>query len=775
MGEVRALIEWVAAGLVAGELGAALGWLRTRMALGVAAAAILASLASARLRPLGIGAIAMAVGAQLVARAAAPSPAIDDVAHLALPQRIRLLARVGSSTVGETTSAVVDALAVGWPARVVSGRVRLRVRGRVPLAPGDVIEIETTLRRPRNFENPGRIDVAGRLARHGIHVAASIWSADDVVVLAAPPAGFLDRWRAAVRAVVGRVRDPDVAAVLLALVLGDEAQVDPTLRDAFSRAGVIHVLSVSGLHVSIVAGGLATLLAWVASRSERILLYGDPRKVAVAGGLVAALVYGALTGLAVATVRSIAMAGVVTAAVVLDRRAAPWRAFALAALAIALLEPGAPADASFQLSFVSVGALLATAAPSDPRRGAWVRRAARASCAAWVGTAPLTALHFHQVSLVGVVANPLVIPLFEGAAVLPALIGAVLAPVTPALAHVAMELAGLPVRVALALVRSLGTWTWAAIDVPIPSPLELGLAYGLVVTATMRGPRARRLCAACTIGLALDAAWWAHERCARDGVRATFLDVGQGDAAVVEMSGGRVLVIDAGGFAGSDFDTGAALVEPFLRTRHVGRVDALVMSHAHPDHAGGLAHLVRHLGPAELWWSGHGGTGAAWAEIARALVETGTPVRVLRTGMRVPDFPEIDVLHPPSGWSEPSLNDGSLVLRIRDGGTSMLFTGDAEHGAETAMLFAPDVLAASVLKVPHHGSLTSSSAGFLAAVGPRAAIASAGADNRFGHPAPAVEARYRAAGIAFYRTDRCGAVTLDATSVTTAVPDCGRR
>jgi competence protein ComEC len=324
-----------------------------------------------------------------------------------------------------------------------------------------------------------------------------------------------------------------------------------------------------------------------------------------------------------------------------------------------------------------------------------------------------------------------------------------------------MTIASLPVRLALPLVRTLGQWRWAAIDVPIPNGLETLLLFGVLIGG--RGSRValtRAVGTICLVALALDAGWWACERTARTGLRATFLDVGQGDAAVVELPGGRVLVIDAGGFAGSDFDTGAAIVEPFLRTRKIARLDALVMSHAHPDHAGGLAHLVRHLAPAELWWSGQG-EGAAWDEVLRALADTGTPVRTLHAGMRISDFPEVDVLHPPAGWGMPSLNEGSLVLRVRDGGGAVLFTGDAERAAEAAMLARPDALAATVLKVPHHGSLTSSAPALVTAVGPRAAVVSAGADNRFGHPAPAIEARYRAAGIPFYRTDRCGALVVE--------------
>jgi competence protein ComEC len=475
------------------------------------------------------------------------------------------------------------------------------------------------------------------------------------------------------------------------------------------------------------------------------------------------------------------MAGVVGAAVFLDRVVAPLRALALAAILIALMQPGAPADVSFQLSFVSVAALIVGASGGDagdrPRPARWLGGLVRASLAAWIGTAPLTAFHFHQVSLVSVVANPLVIPLFEGASVLPALVGAVLAPVAPSLAGWLFAAAGVPVRAALGLVRVLAAWPWAAADVPLPSLGELGLLYGAIGGALAgRMYAGRVVLAACLGALAVDAGWWAHERTSAASSRATFLDVGQGDAAVVELAGGRVLVIDAGGFPGSDFDTGAAIVEPFLRARKVARVDALVMSHAHPDHAGGLAHLVRQFAPAEVWWAGIGGVGTAWDDVVRALRETGTPVRILHAGATIPDFPEITVLHPTAAWPARSLNDASLVLRVVVGPVAMLFTGDAERDAEAAMLHGGGDLTALVLKVPHHGSHTSSTAPFVAAVAPALAVVSVGAENRFGHPAPDVVARYARNGIVLRRTDQCGAIAVVAVTggldVSSARPAC---
>jgi competence protein ComEC len=781
------LVEWVAVGMIAGQLGAALDGSAMWGVLGVAGVAVGLSVAARRAVPVVIASVlAAGLGWALVLRATAVPDDRGDVAHLPLPLRAHVVGRVASVPIVDERRTIVVLEVASVSGHAPShGRVRLRIRGPIQLTRGDVIGVETTLRRPRNFENPGRFDLVGTLARRGVHVTGSVWEAEAIVRLGvspiAPWTSAIDAWRTRVRAVLATLGDSEAAGVLLALVLGDERGIATELRTAFTRAGVVHVLSVSGLHVGIVTAAAAAVVAWVLGRSRRVLLRFDRRKIATTAGLLAAAVYGALTGFEVATVRSLVMAGVVVAAVLLERSVAPRRALALAAFGVAVLEPGSPAEISYQLSFASVAALIVGAGPGaeDARRWRrWVRRAVGAALACWLGTAPLTAFHFHQVSLVSVVANPLVVPLFEAASLLPALLGAAVAPLAPDAARVAFEVAAVPVRAALVLVRAIGGWRWAAADVPYPSLAETALLYA-VATAVWyrRAPLARGVLAIGLVVLASDAIWWACERTRAATARVTFLDVGQGDAAVLELGGGRVVVVDAGGFSGSDFDTGAAIVEPFLRTRKIATLDALVMSHAHPDHAGGLGHLVRRFAPAEVWWSGSGGIGSAWDDLVAALRDTGTPVRHLRAGSPIPDFPEIDVLHPPAVWTNRSLNEGSLVLRARVGAATVLLTGDAEGEAERAMREAgAERLVASVLKVPHHGSRTSSSWPFVAAVDPAIAIVSVGADNRFGHPAPEVEARFIQRAVAVYRTDRCGAIEADgagnALVVSTMRPAC---
>src|SRR5262249_3462388 len=257
----------------------------------------------------------------------------------------------------------------------------------------------------------------------------------------------LERWRARLTAAIAAAVPGREGAVLRALVVGDEGDIDDELRTAFTRAGVVHVLSISGLHVGLVAAAAYAVARWLLARSERLLLALDVNRVAATLSLAPVAVYAALAGLGVATLRAAVMVGAAVVAALLGRPAEVLRTLALAALLLALAWPGAPLEIAFQLSFASVAAVVCVVrrlAPPGPGR-AWRARlwqAALVSPCSLVGTAPLTAFHFHQVSVVSLVANPLTLPIFGSAVVVTGLLGAVVEPLAPGVATILFRAAG---------------------------------------------------------------------------------------------------------------------------------------------------------------------------------------------------------------------------------------------------------------------------------------------------------------------------------------------
>jgi competence protein ComEC len=779
--EVRAGLWLVTAAVLAGEVVAAASTPPRTLLVLVPIAALGCRRRPARAIWVVVVLAAFLTGAARMRSVRFPVLPPDHVDRLALPLRTTLVGRIVAAPERRNGRTILllaaEGLGRGGARRPASGLVRVSIRRATRRwSYGERLAADTTLRRPRNFANPGSFDWAGLLARRGVLVTVSVWDAGDVTRLPGRERGVrarLERWRARIARRIAAHVPPPEGAVLRALVVGDEEGIDDDLRDAFTRAGVVHVLSISGLHIGLVAAASFALFRWLLARSERLLLRIDVGRVAAALALGPVGLYAALAGLEVATLRSTLMAIAAVGAALVGRRPDVLRTLALSALLIALAWPGAPLEIAFQLSYVSVLAIVCGMRrlgrlESRSWRGR-LRSALLASPCALAGTAPLTAFHFHQVSLAGLAANPLTIPVFGALAVGPGLVGAALEPVFPAAAAVLFRLAGLVLAPGIRLVRVLARPEWAAFDVPIPNLAELAMMYALLAGLLLLPRRVGRVLVAMALAaLVADGVWWIHERHAPAVLRVTFLDVGQGDAAVAELPDGRVLVVDAGGFPGSDFDTGAAVVSPFLLTRKIRRIDALAMTHAHPDHSGGMPYLLAHHRPREFWWTGVAGSGIEWDRLATALRES--PARVLAAGPAPPPFEAwVDVLHPPADAGPMSLNDSSLTLRLALGRFAVLLTGDIEARAEARLIAAPSRLDATVLKVPHHGSRTSSTPAFVDAVAPRLAVISVGADNRYRLPSPEIERRYRARGTCVLRTDRCGAVTIETDGARLAV------
>lgn len=747
----------------------------------------------------------------------------EHLRHLALPQQVTVEGWLfhEPERFPHRGRLYLEALRV-WQdgtARPAAGKILITVRSLSgPWQYGDVLRLPLRLRTPRNFHTPGSFDYEGYLARQGVYLSAFLW--DDTAVehtgeYGGPVRGWIEQARRTIGPFFDAHLDSQTAAVLRALIIGDEDHLGKDLREAFSRAGVAHVLSISGLHIGLVAAAAYGAWWWLLGRSRYLLLAFTMPKLAALLTIPPVLLYAGLAGGSVATWRSVVMVLVYLLAILLDRQGEIYRSLALAALLISLLWPGAVLDISFQLSFLSVLAIFLGMARFSgwwaqlserrllrlrPRRE-WILRwgANYIAVSVWalLGTAPATAAHFNQVALAGLFANMLVVPLLGSAAVILGLVAAGLVFLHTGLAKLVLFCAGLVTRAGTWLVEWIGTWPYAALYVVTPTFLELILLYGLLgclflqvqsSTSTVQRPKPlppnpqpptsiKYLLPLFVIALLADGAVWTWHRYFHRDLRVTFLDVGQGDAAVIELPGSQVMVIDGGGFASEDFDAGEAILAPFLWSRKIGRVDILVMSHPQLDHYGGLAFLVDHFSPREFWSNGERAPGTRFARLHTALNQAGVTSHILcrETPEMLLSGVRIHVLHPPCQPTELDTNNASLVLRLSHGEVDLLFTGDVEAAGEQTLLSANGVLASEVLKVPHHGSRTSSTPAFVEAISPQIAVASLGFYNRFRFPAAEVVQRYARPGSRMLRTDQAGAVTVVSDgreySVKTVLPD----
>jgi competence protein ComEC len=681
------------------------------------------------------------------------------------------------------------------------GRLRLSIwRASGSFEVGERVAFVARTRAVRGFCNAGGDALAAMLLRQGIVATASLGD-DRQVERIAPATGqglieLLGRARKAIGCAIGAaVPGPD-GAVLRALVIGDQDDIPPALRLVYGRTGTTHVLSVSGLHIAVVA-----LCGFRLAHALLVRVPGLAGRLLVARGaaifaLLPALVYSLLAGAAVATIRSLIMAALYFGATAVVRRAAIEPALAASALLICLFDPGAFGDMSFQLSFASVAAIVLGIARLDRSRVGerlrrltegrgvvastlrWLAGGLAVSVVAALGTAPLTAHHFGSLSLVGVVANLVVVPLVGAAAVVVGLAGAVVLALSDRIAAACFISAGLCIQVANRCASWLSEVPGAAIAVPPPSAFETGLCLALLATRVLPSARPRRVVTCgVLLMLALDSAGWLWQRAFAARLLVHFLDVGQGDAAIVELAaGGPTLVVDGGGLG--TFDPGERIVARRLWADKVWRLDALAMSHPQYDHYAGLTALAERFAPRAFWSTGGKSASRAFAALDAALDQAGAARFTLRRGdepLHAGRSGQGLVLHPAASAPDLTVNDASLVLAIQYGASRVIFTGDVEAAGEREMLATSQPVAATILKVAHHGSGSSSGAAFLGAARPGLAVAMLGAGNRFGFPSDAVVSRFRAYGAVWLDSAADGEITVESDGQLERVSTCRAR
>lgn len=637
------------------------------------------------------------------------------------------------------------------PGRPAAGVVPLSLYGpALPLAPGDHVRVTGEVRALEPFRNPEAEPRGGGPRTPRLFATAR---AAGVERLPPVPVPWWLRTRLWIHAVIEGHLPPVSGALLEGLLIGERRQLPPTLLADFRRAGVYHVLAISGFNVALVAGSAFLLL-----RLARV-----PAPLAAVLALATLLAFAAVVGGQPSVLRATVMGGLFLAAGLLGRESRVWNSLAAALLVLLALDPGSLAEPGLQLSFAATAGLLHLGPWTRARLAPWcpgpIASALAVSVGAQLGVTPVMLLHFGQLSPLGVVANLLVVPL---AALLTTggVLTVAVATVSEPVAHPLFQSLWLLLVLLRLVVRAFAALPGATVYVPPPPALAV-VAAGLALLFLPWARGRAALLGAAALGLGAGLVTIAAAR--PDGLaRIVVLDVGQGEAILIRAPDGQALLVDTGGGGPGRGDRGERVVLPVLRRLGVRRLTALALTEGAADHAGGLAGLLDGM-PIDEVWIPAGSDEASWLA---PVVASGIPRRVLARGdRRWIGRLLVTVLHPARATtargpaSDERAREEPLLLRVEWGlFAAVLATGTG--AAETTTLGAGQPLEATVLKVSGNGGRRGSPPEFLAAVGPRLAVIPVGARNAFGHPAAEVLARLGAVGAMVYRTDQDGAVDV---------------
>ncbi len=609
---------------------------------------------------------------------------------------------------------------------------------------GERWSLTVRLKRPHGFANPGGFDYEQWLFQQGIRATGYVRGEDHLRLGEDGAGSALLRLRARIREEIRRgVPEEERAALLSALVIGDRSGISREAWQAFTRSGTNHLIAISGLHIGMVAGLVYFLVSGVWRRLPGLSLRLPAQQAGAVGAMIAAAGYAALAGFAIPTQRALIMLAVLFVALLLKRVSRPFHSLALALFLVLLLDPVAVLSVGFWLSFAAVAAILyGMAGRLDP--GRVPRQWGRVQWLVVLALIPVLMAFHLQVSLVAPMVNLLAVPLFTFAVVPLALGGTLLSFIFAPAGAVLLSLTAWILGHFLALLEWFAATPWLAWNAPgLPGWVWAPVLFGVLLLLMPRGLPGRWLGLLLLSPLLLP-----HSlRPPQGAVWLTMLDVGDGLAVVVQTAR-HTLLYDTGPRYSANFNAGDAVVVPYLTAIGVKRLDRVMVSNGDMDHKGGLKAVLRamEVGP----------------------VSSGEPDQVgvdgvSHCGLLAPwewDGVRFEVIHPVSRRWEG--NNGSCVLRIEGGGgSSVLIPGDIERGAEFHLLRTQgEKLAADVVVVPHHGSSTSSTQGFVAAVQPRYALVSTGYRNRYGFPKPEVVMRWEKGGAAILNTAVEGAIEL---------------
>ena len=618
--------------------------------------------------------------------------------------------------------------------------------------------------------NPGEFDYGRYLTLNDIQGIATIAAPDDFVVtkesVVSSFNAFVGSMQRSLYGILDRYHSPEQASFLKGVILGYRADLSNEIKQSFMNTGTIHILAVSGSNVAVIVLIIYSMFGFL-----RL-----PKRLSGGATIIGIVLFMFITGASPSVVRATIMASVLLMGSVFERKTDVYNSLCVAALFILLLDTNALFDVGFQLSFAAVLSIvyiypiLKKLIDLIPERFEeikavdYVLKLFAVSLAAQIGTLPFTAYYFGRVSLVALLANLIVVPL-SGLNVLLGVATIAFSSISPFIATCYSTLNSIAIDFLLGFVRVAGNAPYAYVETAQFGQIHALLYYAIIaVLLHLTSPKIVKWGMIASLGLLSFILAISIVQNKTGILKMTVLDVGQGDAILVESPHHKLILIDAGPKQ-FNYDAGERTIVPYCSRNGIKKLDAMILTHSHSDHIGGMPYIMDHVNVLSFMPSGFEAHSSLFRKVKETVRRDGISERDVQRGECISLDPNIRlyVLHPRSPEDiHKSLNNTSVVVKLVYGRCSALLVGDAENESEAKMCGRyGDFLASTVLKVGHHGSRTSSSGLFLQKVRPVVAMVSVGNRNKFGHPSEETLARLVRFGSKVYRTDKEGAIVLE--------------
>lgn len=634
-----------------------------------------------------------------------------------------------------------------------------------PYQYGDILSIQGKIIQPSSQENFGDFNYRFFLAQKRIFTQINIWQEQYITKIGTEKMNqfiaFSKRIRDRLKNIINILIGPPYNNLLIGILLGERNDLSSEIKDIFLESGIMHILAVSGLHVGIIIAALYFIL--------KLVPLSPPLKAIII--IISLIFYSSLLGFRSSVLRATLMLFPIIMGNLLNRKRNVYLSFYFSAWIILLFNPLLLYEAGFLLSFTVTffmiylpPILYKIFSGFNP----YLKKPLSLSLAAWIGIFPLSAYYFNKVSLIGVIANLFIIPLV-GIVVITGFLFTIIGFINLSLANILAKITYIILISINWLAKIFSSLPLAYINIKQPSIIAIFMFYLLIFCIfkiiypkmCLLQIRRRNLI---TVLMVIIIIIFFQQSYPSGELIVTFINVGEGDCILIETPQGKNLLIDGGGTPFSNFDIGNKIVVPYLRRKGIQHIHLIILTHPDLDHLEGLMTVVKEMKVSNFVDSGIVSQNIEYQKLINLINEKGISYGSLIAGDQIilSKNLEILVLNPtshPDFYSKTDLNNSSLVLKLFYKNARILFTGDIEEEAEKEILLNQYTIRSDILKIAHHGSLSSTSPDFLEKVNPKIAIISVG-DNNFNHPHPLIINRLEDYGIKVYRTDQNGTIVI---------------